>query len=115
MCLAVNGLFYSDHEAYILYRQHDANVLGAQRHSLKDTLTGIVKNKNVLRSDMAKEILNGYSHSMTHETREAFCTFAEYKENFRYKMRILRLPYKKEKTTKRAFEKIKLRIMFGTV
>ena len=115
VCLAVNGLFYSDQEAYILYRQHDANVLGAQRHSLKDTFTGIVKNKNVLRSDMAKEILKGYSHSMSPKTKEAFCTFAGYKDNFKYKMRILKLPYKKEKTTKRAFEKIKLRIVFGTV
>lgn len=115
VCLAVNGLFYSDHEAYILYRQHDANVLGAQRHSLKDTLAGIIKNKNVLRSDMAKEILIGYSYGMSPKTKEAFCAFAEYKENFRYKMRILRLPYKKEKTSKRAFEKIKLRILFGSV
>ena len=115
VCLAVNGLFYSEHEAYILYRQHDANVLGAQRHSLKDTLAGIIKNKNVLRSDMAKEILKGYSYGMSPKTKEAFCVFAEYKENFRYKMRILRLPYKKEKTSKRAFEKIKLRILFGTV
>lgn len=115
VCLAVNGLFYSDHEAYILYRQHDANVLGAQRHSLKDTLTGIVKNKNVLRSDMAKEILKGYSHGMSPKTKDAFCTFAEYKENFQYKMRILKLPYKKEKTSKRAFEKIKLRVLFDTV
>lgn len=115
VCLAVNGLFYSDHEAYILYRQHDANVLGAQRHSLKDTLAGIIKNKNVLRSDMAKEILIGYSYGMSPKTKEAFCAFAEYKENFRYKMRILRLPYKKEKTSKRAFEKIKLRILFDSV
>lgn len=115
VCLAVNGLFYSDHEAYILYRQHDANVLGVQRHSLKDTLAGIIKNKNVLRSDMAKEILIGYSYGMLPKTKEAFCAFAEYKENFRYKMRILRLPYKKEKTSKRAFEKIKLRILFGSV
>lgn len=115
VCLAVNGLFYSDHEAYILYRQHDANVLGVQRHSLKDTLAGIIKNKNVLRSDMAKEILIGYSYGMSPKTKEAFCAFAEYKENFRYKMRILRLPYKKEKTSRRAFEKIKLRILFGSV
>ena len=115
VCLAVNGLFYSDHESYILYRQHDANVLGAQRHSLKDTLAGVIKNKNVLRSDMAKEILIGYSYGMSPKTKEAFCAFAEYKKNFRYKMRILKLPYKKEKTSKRAFEKIKLRILFGTV
>lgn len=26
---------------------------------MKDTLRGIIKNKNVLRSDMAKEILKG--------------------------------------------------------
>lgn len=115
VCLAVNGFFYSDQNAYIMYRQHDSNVLGAQRHSLKDTLTGIVKNKNVLRSDMAKEILKGYSYSMTPKTKEAFCIFAGYKEKFQYKIQILRLSYKKGKTSKRAFEKIKLRIVFDTV
>ena len=88
VCLAVNGFFYSDQNAYIMYRQHDANVLGAQRHSLKDTLMGIVKNKNVLRSDMAKEILKGYSEMMPEKTKEAFITFAEYKENLKYKLKI---------------------------
>ena len=78
VCLAVNGFFYSDQNAYIMYRQHDANVLGAQRHSLKDTLRGIIKNKNVLRSDMAKEILKGYSEMMPEKTKEDFIFFAEY-------------------------------------
>ena len=115
VCLAVNGFFYSDQNAYIMYRQHDANVLGAQRHSLKDTLMGIVKNKNVLRSDMAKEILKGYSEMMPEKTKEAFITFAEYKENLKYKLKILMLPYNKKKTTKRTFEKVKLRIVFNTI
>ena len=98
-----------------LYRQHDANVLGAQRHSLKDTLMGIVKNKNVLRSDMAKEILKGYSEMMPEKTKEAFIAFAEYKENLKYKLKILMLPYNKKKTTKRTFEKVKLRVVFNTI
>ena len=95
--------------------EHDANVLGAQRHSLKDTLRGIVKNKNVLRSDMTKEILKGYSEMMPEKTKEAFITFAEYKENLKYKLKILMLPYNKKKTTKRTFEKVKLRIVFNTI
>lgn len=115
VCLAVNGFFYSDQNAYIMYRQHDANVLGAQRHSLKDTLMGIVKNKNVLRSDMAKEILKGYSEMMPEKTKEAFIAFAEYKENLKYKLKILMLPYNKKKTTKRTFEKVKLRVVFNTI
>lgn len=93
----------------------DANVLGAQRHSLKDTLMGIVKNKNVLRSDMAKEILKGYSEMMPEKTKEAFIAFAEYKENLKYKLKILMLPYNKKKTTKRTFEKVKLRVVFNTI
>lgn len=115
VCLAVNGFFYSDQNAYIMYRQHDANVLGAQRHSLKDTLMGIVKNKNVLRSDMAKEILKGYSEMMPEKTKEAFIAFAEYKENLKYKLKILMLPYNKKKTTKRTFEKVKLRVVFNFI
>lgn len=93
----------------------NANVLGAQRHSLKDTLMGIVKNKNVLRSDMAKEILKGYSEMMPEKTKEAFIAFAEYKENLKYKLKILMLPYNKKKTTKRTFEKVKLRVVFNTI
>lgn len=115
VCLAVNGFFYSDQNAYIMYRQHDANVLGAQRHSLKDTLRGIIKNKNVLRSDMAKEILKGYSEMMPEKTKEDFIFFAEYKDNLKYKLKILMLPYNKKKTTKRTFEKVKLRIVFNTI
>lgn len=115
VCLAVNGFFYSDQNAYIMYRQHDANVLGAQRHSMKDTLRGIIKNKNVLRSDMAKEILKGYSEMMPEKTKEDFIFFAEYKDNLKYKLKILMLPYNKKKTTKRTFEKVKLRIVFNTI
>ena len=41
--------------------------------------------------------------------------FAEYKDNLKYKLKILMLPYNKKKTTKRTFEKVKLRIVFNTI
>ena len=82
---------------------------------MKDTLRGIIKNKNVLRSDMAKEILKGYSEMPPAPPPEVFIFFAEYKDNLKYKLKILMLPYNKKKTTKRTFEKVKLRIVFNTI
>ena len=49
------------------------------------------------------------------KTKEAFIAFAEYKENLKYNLKILMLPYNKKKTTKRTFEKVKLRVVFNTI
>lgn len=85
------------------------------RHIDRSKIQFDFKNKNVLRSDMAKEILKGYSEMMPEKTKEAFIAFAEYKENLKYKLKILMLPYNKKKTTKRTFEKVKLRVVFNTI
>lgn len=115
VCLAVGGQFYSDQNAYILYRQHEANVLGAQRHSFFETISAIVNYKGVLRSDMTKEILNGYSKYMSNEVREAFEEFAYYKEKLNFKVQLLRIKYDERKSSKRAFQKIKLRVLFNSL
>lgn len=52
---------------------------------------------------------------MPEKTKEDFIFFAEYKDNLKYKLKILMLPYNKKKTTKRTFEKVKLRIVFNTI
>ena len=49
------------------------------------------------------------------KTKEDFIFFAEYNDNLKYKLKILMLPYNKKKTTKRTFEKVKLRIVFNTI
>lgn len=115
VCLAVGGQFYSDENAYILYRQHGDNVLGAQRHSLFKTVSAIVTYKDVLRSDMTKEVLDGYSKYMSSETRKAFELFAYYKEKWIFKVQLLRIKYDKRKSSKRAFQKIKLRVLFNSL
>lgn len=115
VCLAVGGEFYSDKNAYISYRQHESNVLGAQRHSLWVTMMNIVNYKGVLRSDMAKEVLKGYGAFMSTDTKAAFEVLANYKENIKYKFKLLCIKYNGKETSKRAFNKIKLRILFNAL
>lgn len=115
VCLAVGGKFYSDKNSYILYRQHGSNVLGAQRHSLWTTMMNIVNYTGVLRSDMAKELLKGYGNYMSTDIKSAFETFANYKENIKYKMKLLGVKYCDGGTSRRAFRKIKLRILFDSL
>lgn len=115
VCLAVGGKFYSDKNAYISYRQHGSNVLGAQRHSFWITMMNIVNYQGVLRSDMAKEILKGYSNDMSADIKCAFEVFANYKENIKYKTKLLSIKYKGDGISKRAFHKIKLRILFNSL
>lgn len=115
VCLAVNGTFYSDRNAYISYRQHGSNVLGVQRHSFWRTMINIIHYQGILRSDMAKEVLKGYSDCMSADIKTTFEIFANYKENIKYKMKILRIKYNGERISKRAFYKIKLRILFNSL
>lgn len=115
VCLAVGGKFYSDRNAYILYRQHDSNVLGVQRHSFWRTMINIIHYQGILRSDMAKEVLKGYSDYMSADIKTTFEIFANYKENIKYKIKLLRIKYSSEGISKRAFYKVKLRILFNSL
>ena len=114
VCLAVGGYFYSDTNSYILYRQHESNVLGSLRHPLSQTIKNIVNYKGIRRSDMAKEICIGYKEIMSADTKYAFEIFANYKENLKYKLKLLKIK-KISGYSKRAFYKIKLRILFNAI
>ena len=115
VCLAVGGKFYSDKNAYISYRQHDSNVLGTLKHPLWETILNIINYHGVLRSDMAKEVINGYSKYMSIDIEDAFNVFAYYKENIKDKMKILNIKYNGTVPSKRAFCKIKLRVLFNSL
>lgn len=114
VCLAVNGQFFYDKNAYIYYRQHDNNVIGAKKHSLIEIIKEIILYNGVRRSDMTKEILNGYRKEMSPEVEEAFFTFAQYPCSLKLKMRLLFLPYHNE-VRKRAFYKAKLQVLFNSI
>ena len=78
VCLAVNGKFFYDESPHIYYRQHDNNVLGAQKHSIAKILKEIILYEGIKRSDMAKEVLIGYGEKMTPEIKDAFLDFSYY-------------------------------------
>ncbi len=115
VCYAVNGKFYSDKDPHILYRQHESNVLGSTKRRDFKTLMKIIRNKDVIRSDMAGEVIKGFSKEMDTEIRKEFDIFANYKHKLSYKIKLLFLRYKKKTSSIKAFYKIKLRVLFNTL
>lgn len=114
VCLATGGKFVYDKESYIYYRQHDGNVLGAQRHSLVDTFKDIIFYKGIRRSDMAKGVLQGYKKKMMPDVEDAFSTFAYYRKSIRCKVKLLCVPYQ-DSISRRSFIKVKLRVLFNAI
>lgn len=62
VCQSIDGICIYDKNAYILYRQHDKNVMGAG-NTLKAKIKARLRRKNVC-SNTALEILNGYKEQM---------------------------------------------------
>ena len=87
------GYIYYDRNSYILYRQHGHNVIGA-----KTTLKSKMKSrwlslKHLLSQnenrDESREILSSYGHLLSDEDRKKIETVANYKENWKNRLRFL--------------------------
>ena len=115
VCLAAGGKYYSDKNAYIKYRQHEANVVGSEKQSFSKRLKEVMNDKGEKRSDMCQELFEAYKDIMMPEVRDAFYTFSNYNRSFKCKMRILRLKYYPGKAKKRAFRKAKAKIFFKSL
>ena len=74
----------------------------------------IVFYKGIKRSDMTKEVLNGYREKMIPEIENDFMTFAYYRSSLRFKIKLLLVPYQTE-VSKRAFIKAKMQVIFNTI
>ncbi len=90
LCLAVGGFVYYDNNSYILYRQHENNVVGAKRSFAKKWKSRWVNLKNVskIRSAVVREILENYSEIMPAENVEMANIVAQYDSSFICKLRL---------------------------
>ena len=86
------GKVYYDENAYIYYRQHENNQLGAQINLLdicKRRINNTFNNKIGYCSSQAKELLKCYSTQMSPQTIEIIKTVAECKTKLNCRLKLL--------------------------
>ncbi len=71
VCIALNGIVLFDNTPHILYRQHSSNAVGGLRDPFvkksKLRIKKLFSKGQLLRSKLAKELINGYADQMTEE------------------------------------------------
>lgn len=87
------GDIYYDKNAYILYRQHANNVVGAKKNffsRIRISLRRLVRGKkDFLLPQMAKELYNGYSEYLNSKERKALYYLANIDKSFKYRIKIV--------------------------
>lgn len=92
LCLIFNGILYADKESYILYRQHDHNVLGANesfKTKIKRRTKLLLGKKAGERSTSLKELFELYGNDMPSESRCFIEKAAKYDKSFFNKMNLI--------------------------
>jgi len=88
------GNFFFDMEPYILYRQHRSNVIGANYYRLQRAKSKLKSLRSFwkqhYRENQARLILDTYGEDLSLEDRELVRTVAEYRENVKYRLALLR-------------------------
>lgn len=115
MVASVVGKIIYDNNAFILYRQHENNVVGIKKEKLLKTWKKKLFNSNLRngRSDICREILQNYGDLITDtEISNKITKYAYYRTNHDYKKDIL-----KDKTicnyTNELFMSLKMKILFN--
>lgn len=93
MAASVAGRVYYDNAAYILYRQHENNVVGVRKGSLIKEWRKKLQNEALRngRSSLAKEILDCFGDRIGYEkVIERLRMCATYQESLKTKMRLCR-------------------------
>ena len=91
LCVALGGAIIFDNNAYILYRQHDSNVIGFNldtKHSYNVKNLFLKKPEHTV-SRICKELLSGYADDFTRENRKIIYHLAFYQKNVTSKMCVL--------------------------
>ena len=88
------GKVFYDENKYILYRQHDNNVVGAKKSfldQLKKRLLNFRKRREqgFVRLLMAKELYNRYSESLSKEDKESLFYFVYHRENLKNRIKLV--------------------------
>ena len=114
ICLGIGGHIISDENAYIQYRQHGNNVIGARRISVKKKIQMICKQNGSPRAKMIEKIIELYGQDMEREMFLKYKKFASYPKSIKEKIYFI-----KKSTggvfSARELKKAKLRILFGSL
>lgn len=92
LCLIFNGFLYADKESYILYRQHDHNVLGANesfKTKIKRRTKLLLGGKAGERSTSLKELFKLYGNDMPLDSRCFIEKVARYDSSFLDKINLI--------------------------
>lgn len=117
MCLFLGQVYYDD-EAFIKYRQHENNVIGAnsfryQRY--KSKLKSIKQlHKQHIREEEAKELLYSFGQLLTKKDMESISIVAYYRSNWKYRYKLLFNPEYRLKRKEDNFWS-KIRILIGHI
>lgn len=86
------GEVYYDNAPYILYRQHENNLIGA-KSTLADIwkrrISNFLNNRSDGRSRQAQELIKSYSTYISQEEKDKINTLANYKSSFKFRIRLL--------------------------
>ena len=114
ICLGIGGKIISDKNAYIQYRQHGNNVIGAKRISIRKKIQMICQQNGSPRAKMIDEIIRLYGQDMKKEMLSKYKTFASYPKSIKAKNYFFKQSTEHVFST-RELQKAKLRILFGSL
>lgn len=120
MCLFLGNIVY-DRNAYILYRQHGHNVIGANYY-LRQRINSKIKSMKCLWKqhfieEEASEILYSYGASITQEDQKIVSIVANFRHNLSYRLKLLFSPGSYDFNMHRKEDNFwfKIRILLGVV
>lgn len=90
ICSCVNGTKIADNEAYILYRQHENNEVGANEGIKKKIIKSSFWNGKKVRSNIAKQVLESLETIDNCYNLSEVMLVANYEKNMRNKIELIR-------------------------
>lgn len=120
MCMLLGNIIY-DSNAYICYRQHEDNVIGANYYFKQRVNSKLRSLKNFWkqndREEEAKEVLAAYGNLMTDEDRKMVSIVALYRKRIKYRLLMLFSPGNYDFNMRRSSDNFwfKIRVLIGAV
>lgn len=120
MCMLLGNIIY-DSNAYICYRQHEDNVIGANYYFKQRVNSKFRSLKNFWkqhdREEEAKEVLAAYGNLMTDEDRKMVSIVALYRKRIKYRLLMLFSPGNYDFNMRRSSDNFwfKIRVLIGAV
>lgn len=120
MCLFLGDYVYDDN-AYILYRQHGDNVIGANFYREQRWKSKCRSMKNLwqqhVREDEAREVLSAYGDEMSEEDKQIVKIVAQFRNKIKYRLLLLFAPGRYKFRLRRKVDTFwfKVRVILGVV